>query len=76
MAKNIKVKGIRVRVFETSFQVEGMGVVMWVGPHLEEYMVRTMVEAIYTQVEEKAKASAKRQMIKEITTKLERVLDE
>ena len=74
MAKVIKVKGLKVRLFETSFQVEGMGAVMWIGPHLEEYMVRAMVEAIYTHIEEKAKASAKKLVVKEITTKLERIL--
>lgn len=75
MAKYIKVKGLRVRLFETSFQVEGMGSVMWVGPHLEEYMVRAMVEAIYTCVKEKAEASAKRQVINHISTKLERIIE-
>ena len=56
------VRGIGVKVWETSFKVEGMSKTVFVGHHMTKDMVKQMVEAIYDNVFEVACEKAKDQV--------------
>ena len=59
MSTSFKIKGIEVEMWETSFRVDGMADVVYIGHHCTQAHVSALVESIYNAVHRKAVKAGK-----------------